>query len=227
MTDSGFAFMITAAQKVALRARGFDDADIERMVPEDAHRILLTPDEHAVRGFLEAFVALAISSLDGRPPPGLLQVCHKAPDDNDVIPVRYRLDEPGLVDHLTHDAMVASGAKLNTYIEGRLLRAGLRDKKRGELADTSCVFALTVDSDADKVETSPGNAQYWFFFERALSPVRAQRLGDDLRRITGGDSDTGNPCQPYRIGGTTNYPSKMKTARGRIVTPTLFLGAMS
>ena len=60
------------------------------------------------------------------------------------------------------------------------------------------------------VETSPNNAQYWFFFERALSPKRAQRLGEGLRRVTGGDSDTGNPCQPYRIPGTVNYPNKMQ-----------------
>jgi RepB DNA-primase from phage plasmid len=76
------------------------------------------------------------------------------------------------------------------------------------------------------IETSPGNAQYWFFFQRAISGTRAQQLGEALRRVTGGDSDTGNPCQPYRIPGTTNYPNKVKIARGRVVTPTLFLGAV-
>jgi hypothetical protein len=167
-------------------------------------------------------------------------MCHKHPNDSDVVPARYRLDETGLVDHLARDAMVASGAGLNVYIEGRLVKPGLRGKKRGELGDTACVFTLTVDSDMDKgmgwnppagvrptlaIETSPGNAQYWFFFQRALSPTHAQRLGEALRRVTGGDSDTGNPCQPYRIPGTTNYPNKTKTARGRVVTPTLFLGA--
>ena len=65
MTDSGIPFMLTSAMKAALRARGFVDADIEQMTPKDAHRILLTPDECAVRGFLDAFVALAVSSLDG------------------------------------------------------------------------------------------------------------------------------------------------------------------
>lgn len=240
MTDSGIAFMVTGRMKAALRARGLTDIDIEQLTPENARRILLTPDEGAIRGFLEAFVALAIASLDGHPPPGLLQICHKAPDDNDVIPVRYRLDEAGLVDRLAHDAMVASTNGLNVYIEGRLIKPGLRGKKRGELKDTACTFALVVDSDMDKgmgwnppagvrptltVETSPGNAQYWFFFERALSPVRAQRLGEELRRVTGGDTDSGNPCQPYRIGGTINFVSRIKIARGRVVTPTLFLRA--
>ena len=75
------------------------------------------------------------------------------------------------------------------------------------------------------VETSPGNAQYWFFFERALAPGNAQRLGEGLRRATGCDSDTGNPTQPYRIPGTVNYPDKVKIARGRKITPTFFYGA--
>lgn len=240
MNNSGIAFMLTGAMKTALRARGLTDIDIENLTPEDAHKILLTPDERAVRGFLGAFVALAVASLDGHSPPGLVQMCHKHPNDNDVIPARYRLDETDLVDHLARDAVVASGAGLNTYIEGRLVKPGLRGKKRGELGDTACALALVVDSDVDKgmgwnppagvrptlsVETSPGNAQYWFFFERALSPMRAQRLGEALRRVTGGDADTGNPCQPYRIPGTTNYPNKAKVARGRVVTPTLFLGA--
>jgi RepB DNA-primase from phage plasmid len=198
------------------------------------------PDERSVHDFLEAFVALAIASLGGHPPRGVLQTTRKHPDDDDLVPSRYALGGADLVDRITHDAMVESKAGANVYIEGRLLQPGLRGKKRGELNDTACCFALAVDSDVDKnmgwippfgvrptmvVETSPGNHQFWFFFERALSPKRAQLRGENLRRITGGDSDTGNPCQPYRIGGTVNYVSRLKVARGRIITPTLFLGA--
>jgi hypothetical protein len=150
MTDSGIAFMLTGEAKARLRARGYVDADIENLTPEDAHKILLAPDERAVHEFLEALVALAIASLDGHQPPGLVQMCDKHPNDNDVIPARYRLDEMGLVDRATNDALVASGAGLNVYIEGRLVRPGLRGKKRGELGDTACVFALTIDSDMDK-----------------------------------------------------------------------------
>jgi hypothetical protein len=238
--NDGIPFVITAAMKAALRARSFVDDDIERMTPEDARRILLTPDECAVRGFLEAFVALAISSLGGHSAPGALQMCQKHPNDNDVVPARYALGDADLVDRMTREAVGASDAGLNVYIEGRLVRPGLRGKKRGELIDTSCVFALGVDSDADKnmawippagvhptfaIETSPANAQYWFFFERALSSKRAQRLGEGLRQATGGDSDTGNPTQPYRIAGTVNYVNRVKVARGRVVTPTFFLGA--
>jgi RepB DNA-primase from phage plasmid len=198
------------------------------------------PDERSVHDFLEVFVCLAIASLGGHPPPGVLQTTRKFPDDLDLTPSRYALDQVDVVDRMTRDALADSEAGANVYIEARLLKFGLRGKKRGELSDTAWVFALAVDSDGDKnmawipplgvrptlvVETSPGNHQFWFFFNRALSPKHAQRRGENLRRITGGDADTGSVCQPYRLGGTVNFVSKAKIARGRIVTPTLFLGA--
>jgi hypothetical protein len=215
------------------------DSDISGMTPEEAHRILLTPDENAIRNFLETFVALAIKSLGGHPAPGLLATCCKDPD-GDLIPARHQITGVNVVNNIACEAMVASDAGLNCYIEGRLVKRGLRRKGRGGLADTACVFALCVDSDADKnrawtppagvrptltVETSPGNHQFWFFFDRAVSPACAQRLGEGRRQATGCDTDTGNPMQPYRIPGTVNYPNKGKVANGRVVTPTLFLGA--
>jgi hypothetical protein len=239
---NGIPFLMTSAMKAALRHRGLSDSDsdINIMTPEEAHRILMTPDEDAIRSFLETFVALAERSLGGHPAPGFLQMCRKHPNDTDVVPIRYQLGALDLVDRMTHDALVDSEAGHNVYIEGRFVKFGLRGRKRGELKNTACVFALAVDSDADKnmawappvglrpsltVETSPGNHQLWFFFDKALSPVRAQRLGEGLRLATGGDSDTGNPTQPYRLPGTINYPDRVKIARGRVITPTLFLGA--
>ena len=198
------------------------------------------PDERSVREFLEALVGLAVASLGGHPAPGLLQMTRKHPNDLDLVPTRYRLDSADLVDRMTRDALADSEAGANVYVEGRLLTPGLRGKKRGELSDTACVFALVVDSDADKnmawippvgvrptlvVETSPANHQYWFFLAHAVSAKRAQQLGESLRRVTRGDADTGNPTQPYRIPGTTNFVNKIKIARGRVITPTLFLGA--
>ena len=197
-------------------------------------------DERSVRDFLEAFVGLAIASLGGHPPPGVLQMTRKFPDDLDLVPSRYALEGEDVVGRMTHDALADSEAGANVYIEGRLLKPGLRGKKRGELIDTACCFALAVDSDADKnmawippfgvrptlvVQTSPNNHQFWFFFRHALAAGYAQRFGEGLRKATRGDSDTGNPCQPYRVGGTVNYVSKIKTARGRVTSPTLFLGA--
>jgi RepB DNA-primase from phage plasmid len=201
---------------------------------------MTTPDERSVHDFLEAFVALAIASLGGHQPPGLLQMTRKWPDDEDLVPTRYRLDSVDLVDRMTRDALNDSESGHNVYIEGRLVSPHLRGKKRGELSDTSCCFALAVDSDSDKgmawippagvrptmiTQTSPNNHQFWFFFQHALSAKRAQELGEGLRRATGCDSDTGNVTQPYRIPGTTNFVNKAKIARGRVITPTLFLGA--
>jgi hypothetical protein len=239
---SGVPFMMTTAMRAALRHRGLTDSDISAMTPEDAHRILLTPDEDAIRSFLETFVALAIKSLGGRPAPGLLQMCRKHPNDSDVVPARYHLGALDLVDRMTHDALVDSEAGHNVYIEGRFVKPGLAGRRRGKLKDTACVFALVADSDADKkmawippagvrptltVETSPNNHQYWFFFDTVLPPVRARRLGEGLRLATGSDHDTGTVTQPYRIPGTVNYPDKVKIANGRFVTPTLFLGAVA
>jgi RepB DNA-primase from phage plasmid len=141
---------------------------------------------------------------------------------------------------MTRDALADSEAGHNVYIEARFVKFGLKGRERGRLEDTACAFALVVDSDADKnmawippaavrptltVETSPGNAQFWFFFGRALSPGHAQRLGEGLRRATGCDSDSGNPTQPYRIPGTVNYPDEVKIARGRVITPTFLHGS--
>jgi hypothetical protein len=131
----------------------------------------------------------------------------------------------------------ASEAGHNVYIEGRTVRRGLGAKQRGGLKDTVAMFALVVDSDNDKgkawtptvpinltVATSPGNHHYWLFFETALDPATAQKLGERLRAATNADSDTGNVCQPYRVAGTVNYPGKKKLERGRVVTPTRSLG---
>ena len=70
------------------------------------------------------------------------------------------------------------------------------------------------------VATSPGNFQFWFFFKEAIDVKTAKRLGERIRHATRSDSDTGNPVQPYRVAGTTNYPSKAKIERGRVVVPT-------
>src|SRR5262249_14126204 len=116
------------------------------------------------------------------------------------------------------------------------VRRGLGPKERGRLEDTIAVFALVVDSDADKgkawsptvsvsltVETSPGNKHFWLFLNTALDPAPAQKLGARLRAATNADDDTGNTCQPFRVAGTPNYPNKKKLERGRITTETRML----
>jgi len=67
---------------------------------------------------------------------------HKA-----LIPSRYQL---GDVDGMVKNALADSEAGANAYVEARFVASDLRGKKRGELKDTIAVFALVIDSDADK-----------------------------------------------------------------------------
>ena len=68
---------------------------------DGARKILLTPDEHSVRSFLEVFVTLAIASLGGHSPPGVLQMTRKYPNDDDLVPTRYRLDGADVVEQMS------------------------------------------------------------------------------------------------------------------------------
>lgn len=128
-------------------------------------------------------------------------------------------------------AIADSGAGHNVYIEARTVRP-LSGSKRGTLKDTVTVFALVIDSDADKdegweppgagkqpsivVETSPGNRQFWLLLDKATDAAEAQRLGKLIRAATRTDDDTGNPVQPYRVAGTPNFVNQAKRNRGRI-----------
>jgi hypothetical protein len=230
--------MVTRAMKAALHARLLTDEQIAELTPKEAHEVLSTPDSREVREFLETIIAQARAATKHLKQPGELQMVLIHPlDDNHATPYRYKLDDVDLVERMTREAMSASAAGHNIYIEGRTVRPGLKGNKRGELADTIAVFAIVVDSDKDNgkawtptmptslaVETSPGNAHYWLFFEQALDPATGQALGERLRAATNADSDTGNVCQPYRVAGTVNYPNEKKVARGRIVTWTRSLG---
>jgi putative DNA primase/helicase len=162
--------------------------------------------------------------------PGVLNLCRISPLDSDKV-----LTQPFAVDDVKHmvEAAVADAAHLNCYVETRTVRPGLRGC-RGDLNDTRYVFALVVDSDADKakgcnlsvrpsltVETSPGNHHFWFFLSRPICADEARTIGDAMRASTGADSDTGVVTQFYRISGSPNYPNKKKQARGRIaIEPT-------
>ena len=219
--------MLTNVMKDALRGRGLTEDEIEKITPAEAHSILLTPDARAVRDFIQAIAAQARTALDGSTLVGLLQLSQLHPASEKLAPSRYMLDD---IEGMVRAAITDCEAGLNVYIEGRLLPLNLRGVARGKLEDTVAVFALVVDSDADKgmgwvppatirpsmiVETSPGNFQFWFFLRAAIAPELAQKLGERIRRAVNSDHDTGNPTQPYRVAGTINYPSSEKTQRGR------------
>jgi hypothetical protein len=235
---NGIPFMVTQAMKAALHARGLTDEEIMQLVPEKAHEILMAPDKREIREFVETIAAQARAATKDLSDSGVWQMVlvHPATDSVETI-YRYALDDLDLVERMTSDAVSASEAGHNVYIEARTVRRGLGAKQRGGLKDTVAVFALVVDSDIDKgkawtptaptslaIETSPGNAHFWFFLEQAVDAPTGQALGERLRAVTNADADTGNICQPYRVAGTTNYPGKKKQERGRIVTWTRSLG---
>src|SRR5262249_9544420 len=211
---AGIAFIVTNAMKDALRGRGLTDAEIEQTTPEEAHKILLTPDPRTVREFIQAIATQAKAALGAGGNPGLLQLTRLHPTSEDLVPTRYALDD---VERMIAAAIADCAAGNNVYIEGRIVSTSLRGKKRGALAETVAVFALVIDSDADKgmgwtppaticptmtVETSPGNHQFWFFLRTAITAGVAQYLGERIRRAINSDHDTGNPTQPYRVAGT-------------------------
>src|SRR5262249_76304 len=187
-----------------------------------------TPDPRAVRECIQAIAAQAKSVLGASANPGVLQLVRLHPMSKDLVPTRYTLDD---VEGMIKAAIADCEAGHNVYIEGRTVPASLRGSERGKLEATIAVFALVIDSDADKgmgwtppatirpsmiVETSPGNFQFWFFLRVALDAERAQKLGERIRHVVNSDHDTGNPTQPYRVAGTVNYPDAGKIARGRV-----------
>src|SRR6516164_4276112 len=189
-----------------------------------------TVQPSTVREFMLVISAQAKAALANIERPGLLQISRLHPSSEHLVPSRFMLDD---VERMVNAAMSDSEAGHNVYCEGRTVREGLRGNERGKLTDTAAVFALVIDSDADKemgwtptarasmtVETSPGNFQFWFFLRKAIGPELAQRLGERIRRAVNSDHDTGNPVQPYRVAGTTNYPSPKKIQRGRVIVPT-------
>jgi len=239
---TGMHAFMTNRMKADLRACGFSEEQLRELSPQEGDEILaaasiVVPDSHEVRKFIEIIVAQAKAATKHLKEPGLLQVSLLHPLSEDLVPYRYALDNPKLVEQMTREIVSASEAGHNVYIEARTVRRGLRGKKRGEAEDTVAVFALVVDSDADKgeawtpnvpvslsVETSPGNAHSWLFWERALDFKTGQEFGTRLRAATKTDKPTGNICQPYRIGGTTNYPNDKKKQRGRVNVGTRILG---
>ena len=198
-----------------------------------------TDTANSVQSFLQIISGQAERAIraarkaDDTAPPGVLQLSRLHPADEKLVPTRFAI---GDVDRMAEDAIAASAAGHNVYVEARTVRADLRGKKRGELKDTVWVFAINIDSDADKgmawdgeaqaslvVETSPGNSHHWFFLKQALSAAEAQDLGEHIRGSARADHDSGNATQPYRVAGTINYPNAKKQARGRVATPTCVL----
>jgi hypothetical protein len=100
-----------------------------------------------VREFLTTITAQAKAALNGVKQPGYLQMSRLHPASEDLVPSRYQLDD---VERMIKAAVHDSECGHNVYFEGRLVRPGLQGKQRGTLEHTAAVFALVIDSDADK-----------------------------------------------------------------------------
>ena len=196
-----------------------------------------TPHPHldpaVVREGLEIIHRQAASALVGVERPGYLQLVRIHPVDGKLISTSFVI---GDVDGLAAQAVADAQAGFNVYLETRTVNEANYGRGRGKAADTSAVFALVVDSDADKgkschvdvepsliVESSPGNAHLWFFLQRAITAEEARPIGEAIRTATGTDSGTGNVTQPFRVPGTPNFPGPAKQTRGRVVSPTRIL----
>jgi hypothetical protein len=182
-------------------------------------------NEGEARAFLETVSAHVVRLAQGVARPGYLQLSRLNCRDDKLVPTRFRLDD---VEGMVRATISDAEAGFNVFIEPRTVREDLRGNTRGKLEDTVFVFACVVDADGDKgksgvvivepsvaVETSPGNAQRWHFYDRLIGARQGGAIGDTVRAATGTDGDTGVVTQPYRVPGTINYPTKRKQARGR------------
>ena len=181
--------------------------------------------------FLRIIADQAQRAIGDRKKTGRLQLSMLDGDETIFRYKRFLLDD---VEAMIAHALKRSAEGCNIYVEGRTVRPDAR--WRGKLTETAWVFALVIDSDADRdlgwtgdgdaslvVETSPGNKQYWFFLREAITAEEARAVGAAMRASTKTDSDSGVITQPYRLAGLPNYPNSIKRARGRTTCGTKIL----
>ena len=121
---------------------------------------------------------------------------------------------------------------VNLYAPWSVMRRDLEPCKKGAEGDVIAVLAAVPDLDNDKyqigglpvdapyiVESSPGNFQPVYIFERPLAVADAKPVLAALSDFIGGDNGTKDCSHVWRIPGTLNIPTKSKLARGRSPVP--------
>jgi hypothetical protein len=151
------------------------------------------PVEAEVRKFLQIVSDQAKRAIGDKARPGVLQLSRIDPrvEDAKLVPSRFFV---GDVEAMAKLAIGDAKAGHNVYVEARTVRLDVRGKQRGSLKDTAYVFALVIDSDADKgfagnanaepsliTESSPGNRHLWYFLTEAVTADVAHKIGKAIR----------------------------------------------
>lgn len=152
------------------------------------------------------------------------------PSDKGVI-THHRI---GDVDDMVAAIEAHSGTPgANAYVGLQVMRRGLPRGARGTEKDIIAVLGLVADVDADTgkdageyplppnmvLETSPGNRQPFWMFDRPVAPAIAKAIARGLKAATGADHGTVDVTHVWRVPGTLNWPNATKLARGRSPDP--------
>lgn len=142
--------------------------------------------------------------------------------------------KPGDVDGMVAAIAAHSGTPgANVYCGLQVMRRGLQRGQRGTEADIVAVLGLVADMDGDTgnnageypvppnyvLETSPGNLQPFWLFDRPVKPSEAKAIARGLKIATGSDHGTADITHVWRVPGTKNWPNKAKLERGRSADP--------
>lgn len=129
---------------------------------------------------------------------------------------------------------------INVYCGLQVMRPNLARGKRGAESDIVAVLGLVADMDSDTgrntgeypvepnyvIETSPGNLQPMWLFDRPLQATVAKAIAKQLKTATGSDHGTGDITHVWRVPGTNNWPNAKKLARGRSAAPAMVVVAL-
>jgi len=118
MLDSnpGIHAFMTNQMKTELRACGFSEPQLEQLTPQEGDEILtaantVVPDSNEVGKCIEIIAAHARAATKHLKEPGLLQVSRIHPLDETVVPYRYALNNPKLVEQKRARCGAVSRAK--------------------------------------------------------------------------------------------------------------------
>lgn len=168
----------------------------------------------------------AAAGLDGK-----LVLFATVPDIKKTVVRHFKVGE--------HEKMAAAARELsathNVYCAPVVYKPTLKSGKRGKVTDIVAVLGLGFDDDADTgktvaeppsslqptfaIQSSPGNRNLIFLFDRPLSPEVARAASAELYALLGGDHGGKDIDHVWRLPETLNHPTKVKIARGRSVQP--------